>query len=154
VSGAYHEAELLRALGDAGFHGIAIETWADEPFRVVDGIEFRSVTITAHKGKAGPCWEGGQAVMYRGPWRQVEDDDHHVLRRGERAAVCDKTFRLLTSAPYANDIIPIAPRVPTEGERAPFDCARTAPRHPRETKGEGYRVTTAAADCCGPDGCG
>ena len=55
---------------------------------VVDGIEFRSVTVTAHKGKQDPCYEANQAVLYAEPWKRVEDDDGHVLERGARTAVC------------------------------------------------------------------
>jgi len=29
----------------------------------------------------------------------------------------------------------------------PFDCTRTALRHPRETKGQDYQVTTEAKAC-------
>ena len=169
VSGAFHEQELLRELEQAGFHGISIDVWSEEPFRVAEGIVFRSVTVTAHKGKQGPCFEANQAVIYKGPWKQVEDDDGHVLRRGERAAVCAKTFGLLTRAPYAEQIVAVPPyreipeapyaeqivavppyREIPEAERELFDCSRTAPRHPRETKGEGYRDTTAESDCCAP----
>ncbi len=154
ISGAFQEQEILRELEAAGFHGIAIDQWVEAPFRVVDGIEFRAVTITAHKGKQGPCFEANQAVIYRGPWRQVQDDDGHVLRRGERAAVCAKTFRLLSSAPYAAEIIPVPPRAPVpEAERTLFDCSRTAPRHPRESKGFEYRATTEGSACCEPGSC-
>ena len=151
VSGAFQEQELLRELENAGFHGIAIDAWSEETFRVVRGIEFRSVTVTARKGKEGPCFEANQAVIYRGPWKQVEDDDGHVLRRGERAAVCAKTFGILTSEPYADQIIPVPPHseIP-EAERAVFDCSRTASRHPRESKGLDYDITTEESDCCAP----
>jgi ubiquinone/menaquinone biosynthesis C-methylase UbiE len=150
VSGAFQELELLRELEAAGFHGIAIDAWSDEPFREVDGIVFRSVTVTAHKGKEGACLDANQAVIYRGPWSEVRDDDGHVLRRGERVAVCAKTFALLTREPYAGQLVPIEPvvAIPPE-ERAVFDCHRTAPRHPRETKGEAYAANTEASDCCG-----
>jgi ubiquinone/menaquinone biosynthesis C-methylase UbiE len=153
ISGAFHEQEILRELEDAGFHGIAIDSWAEDTFQVVEGIEFRSVTVTAYKGKQGPCFEANQAVMYAGPWSAVKDDDGHVFRRGERVAVCAKTFGLLTSEPYGAQMIPIPPhqKIP-EAERAEFDCSRTAPRHPRETKGEDYDLTTEASDCCEPDG--
>jgi ubiquinone/menaquinone biosynthesis C-methylase UbiE len=151
ISGAFHELDLLRALEAAGFHGIAIDQWQAEPFAVVEGIEFRSVTITAHKGKQGPCYEANQAVIYAGPWRRVEDDDGHVLERGVRSAVCAKTYRLLTSAPYSHETIGAPPRVAIpEGERRGFDCSRTTPRSPRETKGLEYRETR---DPCAGEGC-
>ena len=155
ISGAFQEQELLRELEAAGFYGIAIDSREPEPFRVVRGIEFRAVTITATKGKQGPCYEANQAVIYRGPWKQVEDDDGHVLRRGERAAVCAKTFRILSSEPYADQIIPVEPRVPIpEAERELFDCSRTPARHPRESKGLEYSVTTEAdASPCAPGTC-
>ncbi|HEV8336256.1 MAG TPA: methyltransferase domain-containing protein [Candidatus Polarisedimenticolia bacterium] len=155
VSGAFQEGELLRGLASVGFYGVGIERWKEEPFRVVRGIEFRSVTVTARKGKEGPCFEGNQAVLYKGPWKQVEDDDHHVLRRGERTAVCDKTYRILTSEPYADQIIPIPSRIEIAAEdRKAFDCSRTAPRHPRETKGEAYTATTEGdGACCPPGSC-
>ena len=155
ISGAFHEQQLLRELEAAGYYGIAIDSWESEPFRVVRGIEFRAVTITATKGKQGPCYEANQAVIYRGPWKQVEDDDGHVLRRGERAAVCAKTFHILTSEPYADQIIPVEPRVPIpEAERELFDCSRTPERHPRESKGLEYSVTTVAdASPCAPGTC-
>ncbi|MEZ4216109.1 MAG: methyltransferase domain-containing protein [Myxococcota bacterium] len=151
ISGAFHELDLLRALEEAGFHGISIAKWESEPFAVVDGIVFRSVTVTAHKGKHGACLEANQAVVYRGPWRRVEDDDGHVFERGVRHAVCAKTFALLTREPYAPETIAIEPRIaiPADARRA-FDCARTTPRSPRETKGEAYRATETCGDgsCC------
>ena len=151
ISGAFQELELLRELERTGFHGIALDQWGEEPFAVVDGIEFRSVTVTAAKGKQGPCYEGNQAVIYAGPWRRVEDDDGHVLERGVRAAVCEKTFRILTSAPYAGQTLAIPPRTPLAAEaRRGFDCSRTAPRSPRETKGLDYAETR---EPCGDGGC-
>lgn len=152
ISGAFHELALLRALEAAGFHGIALDDWQPEPFAVVEGIELRSVTVTAHKGKQGPCYEANQAVIYAGPWRRVEDDDGHVLERGVRSAVCAKTFRLLTAAPYAAETIGVEPRVAIPAdERKGFDCSRTTPRSPRETKGLAYRETRqpcAGESCC------
>ncbi len=154
ISGAFEERGFLRSLEAAGFYGIAIESFAEEPFAVVEGIEFRSVTVTASKGKEGPCYEANEAVMYRGPWKRVEDDDGHVLERGERVAVCAKTHKILTSSPYGDDLISIAPRDPIpEGERALFDCSRTTRRDPRETKGAEYRATVDPGAACGPEGC-
>ena len=67
ISGAYQEREFLRAFEAAGFYGIAIDKRDAEPWQTVDGIEFRSVTVTAYKGKEGPCLERNQAVIYKGP---------------------------------------------------------------------------------------
>jgi arsenite methyltransferase len=154
ISGAFQESKLLRELEAAGFLGIRIETWEEKPFAVVEGIEFRSITVTAHKGKHGPRYETNQAVVYRGPWRCVEDDDGHVFVRGERTAVCEKTFRLLTSIPYGRETIPVPSRVAVaDAERRTFDGAHPHLRNPRETKGEAYRETEAPASgpgdrCC------
>ena len=155
ISGAFKEDGLLLELGRAGFYGIRVDVWSEEPFQVVDGIEFRSVTVTAHKGLEGPCLEGLQGVIYRGPWSEVRDDDGHVLRRGERTAVCEKTFEILTGEPYTDAIIPIPARVEIpEHEHREFDRSRTEPRHPKETKGAGYALTTETPSGCEPsDSC-
>jgi arsenite methyltransferase len=151
ISGAMTETGFLQAFEDAGFHGIRILERQAEPWRVVEGIEFRSLTVEACKGEAGVCLERKQAVVYKGPFREVLDDDGHRMRRGERYAVCDKTFRLFQAEPYRASFEFIAPleEVPLEAAE-PFDCTRTALRHPRETKGQDYQVTTEATPCCAP----
>lgn len=155
VSGAMEQGAFIAAFEQAGFHGIEILKRDALPWRTVEGIEFRSITVRAMKGKEGPCWDCNQAVVYRGPWRKVEDDDGHTLVRGQPMAVCEKTYRIYTSEPYAASIIPVAPLAPVAlADARPFDCSRDSVRHPRETKGMEYRATTAAgAACCGPEGC-
>jgi arsenite methyltransferase len=154
LAGAYREDAFLRAFEEAGFHGITIVKRQKEPWRTVEGIEFRSITVLACKGKQGPCLERKQALIYRGPFKKVEDDDGHVFPRGERMAVCDKTFHLLQREPYAEMFEPIEPLEAVPLDAAPaFDCRRSARRHPRETKGADYVATTDASEpCCGPDG--
>jgi hypothetical protein len=73
-----------------------------------------------------------------------------VYRRGERVAVCRKTFEILTREPYAAFFEAVEP-MEAVSEPTPFDCVGTAVRHPRQTKGLEYDATTDAA--CGPDGC-
>jgi SAM-dependent methyltransferase len=154
ISGAMTEGGFLAAFEVAGFHGIRILERQKEPWRTVEGIEFRSLTVEAFKGKEGPCRERLQAVVYKGPFREVLDDDNHRMRRGERYAVCDKTFRLYQREPYRSHFELIEPlqEVPPESAEA-FDCARTALRHPRETKGLDYDVTSEAKACCEPGTC-
>ena len=155
VSGALTESGFLEAFERAGFYGVRLLERQEEPWRTVDGIEFRSVTVEAFRGKEGPCLERRQAVIYKGPFKQVLDDDGHRLERGKRHAVCDKTFRIYGREPYRDHFELVAPlqEVPLE-TAAPFACDGDRLRHPRETKGEDYDVTTEATDACGgPDGC-
>jgi len=153
ISGALTEEGFLRAFEEAGFYGLRILERQVEPWQTVRGIEFRSLTIEAFKGKQGTCWERNQAVVYQGPFKEVLDDDGHRMERGVRYAVCDKTFRLYQREPYSGSFAFVEPRQPIALEDAQlFDCSRTVERHPRETKGLTYDATTAAADvCCGPD---
>ncbi len=151
VSGAFQEEEFLRAFEETKFYGIHIEEMRSEPYRTIEGIEFRSITITAYKGKEGPCIEHSQAVVYRGPWKQVVDDDSHVLPRGVRIAVCDKTYQIYSKPPYKDQFILIPPREEAPLDKAGvFDCSRDHKRHPRETKGMDYRVTETSSNVCGP----
>jgi arsenite methyltransferase len=154
ISGAFREDLFLEAFEAAGFHGLELVKRQREPWRTVEGIEFRSVTVVAHKGKQGPCLERNQAVVYKGPFQQVHDDDGHHFRRGERVAVCDKTFQLLARAPYTGLFEAIEPRdaIPLD-QAQPFDCLRSRHRAPRETKGLAYNLTTEPTPpSCGVDG--
>ena len=154
ISGALTEEGFLTAFEAAGFHGIRILERQAAPWRTVDGIEFRSLTVEAFKGKEGPCLERQQAVIYTGPFKEVVDDDGHRIARGTRYAVCDKTFTLFGREPYRAHFELVEPReeIPV-AEAPPFDCSRSAVRHPRETKGEGYRDTSGGAGCCEPGDC-
>jgi len=151
VSGAFQEEEFLRAFEEAKFHGIQIEELRSEAYQTVEGIEFRAITVTAYKGKEGPCIERNQAVIYRGPWKQVVDDDGHTLERGARMAVCDKTFKLYSQPPYEGQFVLVPPRDEIAIKNAGvFDCARDHKRHPRETKGVEFKVTQLSGSVCGP----
>lgn len=154
ISGAFQKKEFIKAFEEAGFYGLKIEKFDERPWRTVQGIEFRSITVTAYKGKEGPCWERNQAVIYKGPWKQVVDDDGHVLKRGVRAAVCDKTYQIYSKAPYQNDFILVPPSKDIPLSKAkPFDCHRTAERDPRETKGKRYKKSAVAKSVCMDGGC-
>lgn len=152
VSGAFQEEDFLRAFEEAKFYGIHIEELRSEAYQTVEGVEFRAVTVTAYKGKEGPCIERNQAVIYRGPWKQVVDDDGHTLPRGVRIAVCDKSFKLYSRPPYEGQLVLVPPRqeVPLE-EAGVFDCSRDHKRAPRETKGLEYKKTQLSSTLCGPD---
>lgn len=153
------EREALLAFEQAGFHGIRLHWPAVEDPAALDRIgqvDIRMCLIEAFKGKQGPCFELGQAVVYNGPWREVHDDDGHVYRRGERVAVCAKTYDLLMREPYTGCFTGLrAVNEPPLSDAALFDCNTPALRDPRTTKGlspfTGERVDGGA---CGPgSGC-
>lgn len=158
ISGAFREDRLLEEFELAGLYGVEILERAERPWRVIDGVEFRSLTVRAFKGKEGPCIERNQAVVYRGPWRSVTDDDGHSYLRGKRIAVCDKTFHTLTDplGPYAGEVIPVPPyeEVAIESAAA-FACRGTTIRDPRVTKAGDSRITELSdgTACTGPECC-
>ena len=166
ISGAWEESDFLAAFERAGFHGVEITAYQEEPWQTVNGIEFRSMTVVAYKGKQGACWDHNQAVVYKGPFKNVLDDDGHSYPRGVRVAVCKKTFELLKAGNYQESFLFIEPREEVASEDAvPFACApvTTGPqpgglgagvvvtRSAKETKGESYDATVACApegSCC------
>ena len=155
MSGAFREDEFLKAFEEAGFYGIEVVANQEEPWAIVEGIEFRSMTVRAWKGKEGACLERNQAVVYNGPWKAVIDDDGHRLNRGQRMAVCDKTFQIYSRRPYGDQITPVPPQleIPLE-EATPFDCSSFGVRAASETKNGTLSLTRLPdEDCCGPSGC-
>jgi len=155
ISGAFTEEGFLAAFERAGFYGIQILKRDLDPWRTVQGIEFRSVTIESFKGKQGECFERNQAVIYRGPFKEVLDDDNHRMERGKRYAVCDKTYNLYKKAPYQEFFEFVDPIVDLPlAEAKPFDCSHTSLRHPKETKGQDYNATTESnSKCCDGGSC-
>ncbi|GAC1444298.1 MAG: methyltransferase domain-containing protein [Mycobacteriales bacterium] len=156
ISGAYQEEAFLRAFEDAGFYGVTLDKRDSAPWQVVEGIAFRSVTVVAYKGKQGPCYDYGQAVILKGPWKSALDDDNHVYERGLPTAVCAKTFELLSRAPYGEFFELLEPAEPVDPQTAPlFDCgplpsAIDAPTGTARRSLAGLTTTSCAPEsgCC------
>ena len=154
ISGALTEEAFLKAFENAGFYGVELVNFETRPWQTVEGIEFRSVTVQAFKGKQGACFEHNQALIYKGPFKSVLDDDGHRFDRGVRMAVCDKTFNLLQGGPYSGHFAAIEPVKQIHAEDAqPFTCSTNARRHPKETKGQDYSKTTEPTECTEGSGC-
>ncbi|MHB8550621.1 MAG: methyltransferase domain-containing protein, partial [Acidiferrobacterales bacterium] len=146
ISGAFQEQEFLRAFTDAGFLAVGYDKWDSKPWQVVDGIEFRPVTLTAVKGVSGHSLDCGHAVIYRGPYAEVCDDEGRVFPRGERMAVCERTYRFLTEGPYRGDFIGVSPAAPQEPR--PW-CAEPGTRRPAaQTKGATHTGNCGSNGCC------
>ena len=154
ISGALTEEAFVHAFVEAGFYGARILQREAQPWRTVEGIEFRSLTIEAFKGKQGECFERNQAVIYRGPFKEVVDDDDHRMERGKRYAVCDKTYQLYQKEPYREcfEFVEPVANIPLS-EAMPFQCVPGRLRDPRETKGQDYDVTTPGSQCCDGGSC-
>jgi SAM-dependent methyltransferase len=156
ISGAFLEHEFLGVFAAAGFYGMRVLDRMQDPWATIAGIEFRSMTVEAFKRSEGPRKDYKQAVIYRGPWKSVTDDEGRVLQRGVRTAVCGKTFETYTDSPYSESILAVPPhKILPDEQAAEFDVRRSDIRHPRETKGLDYDKTDLPGKhCCGPDGCG
>ncbi|RZJ62666.1 MAG: hypothetical protein EON49_01510 [Acidovorax sp.] len=153
------ERDVLRAFERTGFHGLRMH-WsaAENPLAIdrIGGVDVRMCIVEAYRGKQGPCLELGQAVIYAGPWSEVRDDDGHVYRRGERVAVCAKTYDLLMRAPYQGQLTGLrSASEPLLEQALPFDCNTPALRDPKVTKGLApFMGSRSSASACDPEsGC-
>jgi len=81
ISGAFREDLFCEMFENAGFEGVQILKRDSEPWQVVDGIEFRSMTVCAYKLSSSASCE----VVYPGPWKVVQDETR-TFKRGERVA--------------------------------------------------------------------
>lgn len=112
ISGAFQEKQFLDAFAAAGLAAVGYDKWQAEPWRVVAGIAFRSVTLVAAKPAPGRGRDHGHAVIYRGPFAEVCDDQGHSYPRGLRVPVAENRYRLLTQGAYGDAFIGIAPGEP------------------------------------------
>ena len=150
VSGAMREDRFLTAFENAGFCGIELEKRDAHPWRVVEGLEFRAATVLARKPPAGANKELNQAVIYRGPWRQVMADDGTVLRRGMKMAVGSRSYDLLTSEPHARETLGLEPFDPIDPAMAfGFEAAPNSIRNARQSKCGPADHSHGEEGCCG-----
>ena len=139
------EDAFLAAFEAAGFHGISLAERRAEPWRTVARDRVPPGHRRGLQGQAGPL-PGAQP----GPGLQGSVPEGRGRRR-PRLPPRPEDRRLrqdvppAPAPPYDGMFAPVEPltAIPPE-QAAPFDCRRSARRHPRETKGQGYDATTAA----------
>lgn len=149
VCNAPLETEIIALLNEAGYYGMSYKWRAELPMKVVEGVELRSFVVEAYKGKQGVCLDLGHAVVYNGPWSEVHDDDGHRYVRGERTAVCEKTYNILMREPYAGQLTGIPCYTSIPASQAPlFDCNTPQLRDPQVTKGK--KSLFDQESCCTP----
>lgn len=119
ISGAFQQEQFLEMFAEAGFYGIEILQRQAEPWQVVDGIEFRSLTVRALKEPEFDLSHAARSIIYCGPWQSVRDDLGNVFDRGRVVEVSDRVYRRLSASPYAEEIISIGK---TEQEEKRSSC--------------------------------
>jgi arsenite methyltransferase len=102
ISGAFREDEFLLEFEKAGFFGIQIVKRSSRPWKTINEINFRSITIVAYKTTRLPKLNRNQSVIYRGPFKSVVDDLGQTYFRGQPTDVCETTCHLLSQRPYAS----------------------------------------------------
>lgn len=159
ISGAWREDRFVQEFVEAGFHDVSIAKLEITPWQVVNGIEFRSMTVVATKPESGPCLDQRQAVIYLGPFSEVIDDDGGRFPRGQRVAVCGKTFRNMQRSPAASHFLFLEPGTPVDAADAPeFPCGElhlrpAAQSRAGQVKTAGNALPIASSSCCGGSSC-
>ena len=89
------DSESVTMLEDAGFIGIRMLKFDSKPCFVRDGIGMRETQLEAFAPSAAN--DGEVEVMYKGPFREVRDDEGRVFPRGQRRTISgDAAGRLRT----------------------------------------------------------
>jgi SAM-dependent methyltransferase len=94
------EAEPLAALERAGFTGLFYEKLGDVHCFQVNGVDLREMRLVGWKS-AGASWPT-VAVVYKGPFEQVSDEDGTVYHRGETVAIAWRQAERLRQGPAAD----------------------------------------------------
>lgn len=100
ISGAFEEQAFLDAFLEAGLEDVQILTRQAEAWQVVEGLEFRSMTVVAYRPLEPSCGAKGGAVVYHGPFAEIADDAGNLYHRGARQAVDAAAFAKLGEEPY------------------------------------------------------
>ncbi|RMH51669.1 MAG: methyltransferase domain-containing protein [Zetaproteobacteria bacterium] len=127
ISGAMEEQAFLDAFSAAGLCGVRIDKREPTPWREVEGIAFRAITVTAEKPSAAATEEQMRRVIYRGPFARVTDERGGCFVRGAATPVDAAGWALLQSAPYRDHFLPADPteeeaEAPSSGCRPGGGC--------------------------------
>ena len=96
------DRDLVAELENAGFVGIHYAKFGASPCFHYQRVEMRETKLMAYKPAAGGVH---RAVLYKGPFRELHDDQERVYRRGERVVVDEATYELLKAGPAAEQFL-------------------------------------------------
>jgi len=145
ISGAFQEQQFIQIFLDVGFIDVAYDKWDEEPWQVVEGIEFRSVTVMATRPEVDNV-DKGHTVIYRGPFAELKDDRGRVYPRGIRIAVDQTSFGALANGMAKDSFIFIEPGASVTVDKT---LEENALRSAEESKGTSH-ITGAKkkSGCC------
>jgi SAM-dependent methyltransferase len=98
LSGALKIKDYWDGLRNAGFTGLHQVNGI--PWRVIDGIQFISVTLTGYKLTSTSSTASPLFATLTGPFSQVVDELGSTFERGKPRQVDERTASLLALAPY------------------------------------------------------
>ncbi len=100
--------EPLRAVEAAGFVGIHLEKFGASCCLRQGDVGMRELLLVAAK-PAGSRFDLVQAVVYRGPFREVRDDQGKVFPRGVAVSISGAAAELLRNGPAADQFAFLTP---------------------------------------------
>lgn len=94
------DRELLGWVEDGGFRQIRLVKFGGSPCFSMAGVEMRETIVEAR----GPVEDGagaadGVLVVYKGPSRDLVDDEGRIFRRGERVRIPQNAWEAIRSGP-------------------------------------------------------
>jgi catechol 2,3-dioxygenase-like lactoylglutathione lyase family enzyme len=98
------EHEPPRLVQEAGFQGLELVKLDAQPCFVRDGVAMREMQLVGWKPLT-PTDEAREAVLYRGPCRQITDDSGTLYIRGERVLIDAATAEQLRGGSLASRFV-------------------------------------------------
>lgn len=92
----------LQVLQAAGFVGLHITRYCEQPWFRHDGVELREVKIVGWQPIVA---HSRRRVLYKGPFAEAIDEAGQVYRRGERVEVAESTWEQLRRSPAAEQFL-------------------------------------------------
>jgi catechol 2,3-dioxygenase-like lactoylglutathione lyase family enzyme len=101
------QAEPLEEFREAGFVGLQVVKYTEQPWFVHDGVELREVKMIGWKPQAGDG--AAHRVLYKGPFRQATADGGWVFPRGQRVSVPEAVWQQLRLGSAAEQFLFLEP---------------------------------------------
>jgi catechol 2,3-dioxygenase-like lactoylglutathione lyase family enzyme len=102
------QTEPMQVLKTAGFEGLQVVKYTEQPWFVHEGVELREVKIIAWK-PAVKTGERTHQVLYKGPFQQATSDGGLIFRRGQRVSVPENVWQQLRLGSAAEQFLFLEP---------------------------------------------